>query len=164
MPRICPPTTRPGPWVTFCRPRGWLCKEEQTASSVQVLGLLSPEPLVVWSQRAIEGSHKDTFSPRGRHKGRLFHISRQPAHSVKAAEGEESSKHPGRRAWRGQQIKTRGWWPGHTGPLHPALAATRSPLSVPTGCDDGDLLIFLLEERPDVPGKRVCVVWAVTAQ
>lgn len=62
----------------------------------------------------LKGSHKDTFSPLRpgvktewhRHKKRV--VSRQPAagNSVKAAEGEKSSKHPGKTralAWAGDK-------------------------------------------------------------
>lgn len=123
-----------GPGRLSAGPEAGFAKRSRQHPLFRSWGSSRQRPWRFGVRELLRGSHKDTFSPHGRegrqsgrHKGSLFHISRQPAHSVKAAEEEESSKHSGRRAWCGQQIKRRGWrprahWPPSPGAGSHALA------------------------------------------
>lgn len=123
-PGICPPTTRPGPWATFCRPRGRLCKEEQTAPSVQVLGLLSPEAVGVWSQRAIKGATRTRSLPSAGREDRAAGtrggcFTSASSRHVRSKQLKEKSHQntQGDEPGAGSRERREGGGPGHTGPF-----------------------------------------------
>lgn len=157
-PWICPQTTRPRRWVHFCRRRGRLCKEEQTAPSIQVLGLLLPEPMrALDSESYWRGATKTRFLPsglEGRQRGQgtrrgLFHISRAAGKFCRSSWRREVVKTPRKKTRALAQAADKrwgGWRARHTGRLHWVLAATLSPLSGPRAVMMETFLSVFLEK------------------
>ena len=117
---------------------------------------------------------KTRFLPRGlerRQDGRgtrrrLFPISRQPANSVRAAEGEKSAKHPGQTGAlaRAGDKRWGGRPPGHTGPLQERWQPRPAHCWGPRAPTTEACFFLSLKEEFMSEERGVCVVWRALAK